>query len=192
MWITHLHFFLQYCPNGFYFCLLILGWNMSWTWRRGLLLTSRNPVRFPDWVEALLTHFVCSTESLMMNCWALRWEGHYLLGAKQLSSHWLRGGSIFPHSLTMWEWAADWVFREDWEASKKTLWHIHWKISRGGLKDCKLKSMYVLIVFHGPLFLLMPSFWVHALWFCLIELLPTFHCFFNGLTSHMFLNETLD
>ncbi len=50
-----------YCPNTFF--ILILGWNMSRTWRRGLLLTSRNPVGFPDWVDALLTH------SFSLFCW---------------------------------------------------------------------------------------------------------------------------
>ncbi len=117
-----------YCPNEFF--LLILGRNMSRTWRRGLLLTSRNPVGFPDWVEALLTHSVCSAESLMMNCWAQKWEEPYLLGAKQLSSHWLRGVSIFPHSQTMWEWTEA-ECSEHWEdrqrGQEENSQHIHWK-----------------------------------------------------------------
>ncbi len=111
-----------------------------------------------------LTLSVCSAESLMMNCWSQKWEEPYLLGAKQLSSHWLRRVSIFPHSQThnvrvsrdrVTECSEHCEDRQ--RGQEENIQHIHRKTARGGLRDCKFQVSMFGFVIHGPLFVLMSS-----------------------------------
>ncbi len=111
-----------------------------------------------------LTLSVCSAESLMMNCWSQKWEEPYLLGAKQLSSHWLRRVSIFPHSQThnvrvsrdrVTECSEHCEDRQ--RGQEENIQHIHRKTARGGLRDCKFQVSMFGFVIHGPLFVLISS-----------------------------------
>lgn len=162
-------------------------WGEIWagcrTWRWGLLLTSRNPVEFPDCEEALLTHCLFCWES---DDELLRQAVGGALPARCKAALFpLAEQSQYISSLTNnVEVSVQSIERTDREPSKKTLQHIHLKTARGGLIHC----MYVLIcdswdficvdVFRGNTSLSCLAFWMHALWFL------TFHFPFNALTSH--------
>ncbi len=184
-----------YCPNTFF--ILILGWNMSRTWRRGLLLTSRNPVGFPDWVDALLTH------SFSLFCWESDDEllipevGGALPARCKAALFPLAEKSQYISSLTDTQCESEQrqshrVFRALWGQTERP----RRKLSAHPPKDCKrrlerlqVSSKYVWICdswafvcvdeFRGNTSLSCFAFWMHASWFCLIERLLTFHFAFN-------------
>lgn len=168
-------------------------WGEIWagcrTWRWGLLLTSRNPVEFPDCEEALLTHCLFCWES---DDELLRQAVGGALPARCKAALFpLAEQSQYISSLTNnVRVSRGRVFR----ALRGQTERPRRKLSAHPLKDCKIKVSMFWCVVHGPLFVLMSSEGTqacHDLHFeCMLHGFFWLSCFslcFQWSHNHMFL-----